>query len=90
MDAQGYIESEGVEGKNNDEFPKEYITEMKANDRKEFQNTCSLICTETSYQIQNIIDVRRFSSYQKLITATSMVLRFIRRVKKAHHKSRRE
>ncbi|CAB4008480.1 PREDICTED: uncharacterized protein LOC107346460, partial [Paramuricea clavata] len=78
------IESEGVEGKNNEECPEECITEMKANDRKAFQNTCLLVCTETSYQIQSIIDVRRFSSYQKLITVTSMVLRFIRRVKKAH------
>ena len=73
-----------VEEKNNAEFPEECITEMKANDRRTFQNTCSLVCAETSYQIQNIIDVRRFSSFQKLITVTCIVLRFILRVRKAH------
>ena len=31
------IESEGVEGKNNEECPEECITELKANDRKHFR-----------------------------------------------------
>ncbi len=77
------IETETVEIRNNQQVLEECITEMKVKDRQSFQNTCSLVCTEASYQIQNVIDVRRFSSFQKLTTVTSMVLRFVRRLRKA-------
>ena len=60
---------------------------MKAHNRRAIQNTCSLVCNETSYQIQNVINLRRFSSFQRLVTVTSMVLRFIRRCKKIHFKN---
>ena len=80
------IGTETIEIRNNQQVPEECITEMKVKDRQSFQKTCSLVCTEASYQIQNVIDVRRFSSFQKLITVTSMVLRFVRRSRKAHLK----
>ncbi len=32
-------------------------------DRQSLQNTCSFVCTEASYQIQNVIDIRRFRQF---------------------------
>ena len=80
------IESEGVDNCTRDDegVPEECVAEMKSDSRKEFENTCLLVCNEASYQIHNVIDVRRYGSFSKLIAVTTIILRFIRQLKKSH------
>ena len=77
------IETEGVDNCTRDDegVPEECVA---SDSRKEFENTCLLVFTEASYQIHNVMDVRRYGSFSKLIAVTTIILRFIRQLKKSH------